>query len=465
MYAKICEAHTVRVLSDEGHVLLYVDQHFLNEYTSPQAFTALRERGHTVRRPTASFAVVDHVNSTAPGRRVPIADAAKAAQVSTLERNCRDFGIELFGELDKRQGIEHVVAAEQGFVLPGTVVVAGDSHTCTHGALGALAFGIGTSEVEHVLATQTLVYRRMKTLRVTVDGVLAQGLTPKDLVLHLIARIGASGASGFVVEFAGGTIDSMTVEGRMTVCNMAVEAGARGALVAPDERTLEYLKGRPRVPKGALWTEAVQAWRALKSDSHAAFDLEMHLDAGDVSPMVSWGTSPDQAIAVDGRVPDPASESDPLRRAAMHRALRYMDLAPGDRLMDLKIDRAFIGSCTNGRIEDLRSAANVVRGRRVAPGVRAMVVPGSSAVRAQAEAEGLHRVFLDAGFEWRRSGCSMCVAMNDDHLQPGERCASSTNRNFEGRQGAGGRTHLMSPAAVAAAAVTGRIADIRRMEP
>jgi 3-isopropylmalate/(R)-2-methylmalate dehydratase large subunit len=464
MYAKICDAHTVRPLSDEGHVLLYVDQHFLNEYTSPQAFTAMRERGRRVWRPGASFAVVDHVNSTAPGRRIPISDAAKAAQVSYLERNCRDFGIELFGELDKRQGIEHVVAAEQGFVLPGTVVVAGDSHTCTHGALGALGFGIGTSEVEHVLATQTLVYRRMKTLRVTVNGALPSGVTPKDLVLHLIARIGASGASGFVVEFAGAAINAMTVEGRMTVCNMAVEAGARGALVAPDELVLEYLRNRPRAPKGSLWKQAVQAWGALRSDSHAEFDGEMQLDAGHVAPMVSWGTSPDQAVAIDGRVPDPASELDLLRRAAMERALLYMDLAPGDRMTDLKIDRAFIGSCTNGRIEDLRSAADVARGRRVAAGVRAMVVPGSSAVREQAEVEGLHRVFLDAGFEWRRSGCSMCVAMNDDHLQPGERCASSTNRNFEGRQGAGGRTHLMSPALVAAAAVCGRIADVRYLE-
>ena len=464
MYAKICDAHTVRELSDDGHILLYIDQHFLNEYTSPQAFTALRESGRRVWRPDASFAVVDHVNSTASERMIPVADAAKAGQVRYLERNCREFGIELFGELDKRQGIEHVVAAEQGFVLPGMVVVAGDSHTCTHGALGALGFGIGTSEIEHVLATQTLVYRRMKTMRITVNGALPACVTPKDLVMHLIARIGASGASGFVIEFAGTTVEAMSVEGRMTVCNMAVEAGARGALVAPDDRVLEYLVERPRAPRGELWQQAVRAWQSLRSDPDAVFDREIDVRAGEVAPMVSWGTSPDQAIEVDGRVPDPASEPDPLRRAAMERALRYMDLAPGTRLIEVKIDRAFIGSCTNGRIEDLRAAATVALGRHVAPGVRAMVVPGSTAVRDQAEAEGLHRIFLDAGFEWRQSGCSMCVAMNDDHLQPGERCASSTNRNFEGRQGAGGRTHLMSPALVAAAAVAGRIADVR-VEP
>jgi 3-isopropylmalate/(R)-2-methylmalate dehydratase large subunit len=465
MYAKICDAHTVRVLSDQGHLLLYVDQHFLNEYTSPQAFTVLRESGRGVHRPSASFAVVDHVNSTASQRVIPVADAAKAGQVRYLERNCREFGIELFGELDKRQGIEHVVAAEQGFVLPGMVVVAGDSHTCTHGALGALGFGIGTSEVEHVLATQTLVYRRMKSMRVTVNGELGAGVTPKDLVMHLIARIGASGASGFVIELAGTTIEAMSIEGRMTICNMAVEAGARGALVAPDDRVVEYLVDRPRAPRGELWQQAIRAWRSLPSDPDADFDAEIDLRAEDVVPMVSWGTSPDQAVAIDGRIPDPATEPDALRRAAMERALRYMDLAPGMRLLDVKIDRAFIGSCTNGRIEDLRAAASVLRERRVATGVRAMVVPGSTAVRDQAEAEGLHRIFLDAGFEWRQSGCSMCVAMNDDYLQPGERCASSTNRNFEGRQGAGGRTHLMSPALVAASAVAGRIVDPRNLEP
>ena len=464
LYEKICAAHTVRRLDDMGHILLYVDRHFLNEYTSPQAFSALREGGHPVWRPRASLAVVDHVNSTAPRRTGVINDAAKAQQVRHLARNCADFGIQLFDLLDKRQGIEHVVAAEQGFVLPGMVVAAGDSHTTTHGALGALSFGIGTSEIEHVLATQTLVYRCMRNLRVTIDGALQPGVTAKDLIMALIGRIGASGAGGFVIEFTGETIAALSVEGRMTICNMSVEAGARGALVAADQRVIEYLKGRPMAPQGALWDEAVSAWRALRSDPDAAFEREIALNANEIAPMVSWGTSPDQSVSVDGCVPDPATEPDPLRRRAMDAALRYMALAPGMRLQDVKIDRAFIGSCTNGRIEDLRAAAQVARGRRVAPGVRAMVVPGSTAVHDQAEAEGLHHIFLQAGFEWRQSGCSMCVAMNDDHLLPGERCASSTNRNFEGRQGAGGRTHLMSPAMVAAAAIAGRLADVRRLE-
>ena len=389
---------------------------------------------------------------------------AKAQQVRHLARNCQDFGIQLFDLLDKRQGIEHVVAAEQGFVLPGMVVAAGDSHTTTHGALGALSFGIGTSEIEHVLATQTLVYRRMRSLRVTIDGALQPGVTAKDLIMALIARIGASGASGFVIEFTGTTISATSVEGRMTICNMSVDAGARGALVAPDQRVLEYLKDKPMAPRGTLWDQAMAAWSGLHSDPDAIFDREIALNATEIAPMVSWGTSPDQSVPVDGRVPDPATEPDPLRRRAMDAALRYMALAPGMRLQDVKIDRAFIGSCTNGRIEDLRAAAQVARGRRVAPGVRAMVVPGSTAVHDQAEAEGLHRTFLDAGFEWRQSGCSMCVAMNDDRLLPGERCASSTNRNFEGRQGAGGRTHLMSPAMVAAAAIAGRLADVRTLE-
>jgi len=464
LYEKICAAHTVRKLDDKGHILLYVDRHFLNEYTSPQAFSALREGRRPVWRPRASLAVVDHVNSTAPLRTMVIDDAATAQQVRHLARNCRDFGIQLFDLLDKRQGIEHVVAAEQGFVLPGMVVAAGDSHTTTHGALGALSFGIGTSEIEHVLATQTLVYRRMGSLRVTIDGALQPGVTAKDVIMALIAQISASGAAGFVVEFTGTTISATSVEGRMTICNMSVDGGARGALVAPDQRVLEYLKDKPMAPRGTLWDQAVTAWCGLHSDPDAIFDREIALNATALAPMVSWGTSPDQSVPVDGRVPDPATEPDPLRRRAMDAALRYMALAPGMRLQDVKIDRAFIGSCTNGRIEDLRAAAQVARGRRVAPGVRAMVVPGSTAVHDQAEAEGLHRTFLDAGFEWRQSGCSMCVAMNDDRLLPGERCASSTNRNFEGRQGAGGRTHLMSPAMVAAAAIAGRLADVRTLE-
>jgi len=463
LYEKICAAHTVRKLDDKGHLLLYVDRHFLNEYTSPQAFSALREGGRAVWRPRASLAVVDHVNSTAPARTVAISDAAKARQVQHLALNCRDFGIQLFDLLDKRQGIEHVVAAEQGFVLPGMVVAAGDSHTTTHGALGALSFGIGTSEIEHVLATQTLVYQRMRTLRVVIEGALQPGVAAKDVIMALIARIGASGAGGFVIEFTGETISALSVEGRMTICNMSVEAGARGALMAPDQRVLAYLQDKPMAPRGALWDQAAAAWGALRSDPDARFDREIALNATEIAPMVSWGTSPDQSVPVDGCVPDPALEPDPLRRRAMNAALHYMALVPGTRLQDVRIDRAFIGSCTNGRIEDLRAAAQVVKGRRVAPGVRAMVVPGSTAVHDQAEAEGLDRIFLHAGFEWRQSGCSMCVAMNDDHLAPGERCASSTNRNFEGRQGAGGRTHLMSPAMVAAAAIAGRLADVRRL--
>ena len=388
-------------------------------------------------------------------------DSAKAKQVSYLGENCREFGIELFDVLDKRQGIEHVVATEQGFVLPGMVVAAGDSHTITHGGLGALAFGIGTSEIEHLLATQTLQYRLQRSMRITIDGTLGTGVTAKDLVMAVIRDIGADGAAGHVIEYAGGAFRAMSVEGRLTVCNMSVEAAARGALIAPDDKVVEYLRDRPRAPRGRMWDEAVERWKTLRSDEDAKFERDIRLDASHIEPMVTWGTSPDQASAIGGVVPDPAQESDSTRRRDMQRALEYMGLTPGERLDAIRIDRAFIGSCTNGRIEDLRDAARVLRGRRIAQGVRGMVVPGSTAVHDQAEAEGLDRVFLEAGFEWRQSGCSMCVAMNDDHLLPGERCASSTNRNFEGRQGAGGRTHLMSPAMVAAAAIAGRLTDLR----
>jgi 3-isopropylmalate/(R)-2-methylmalate dehydratase large subunit len=461
LYEKIVDAHTVRAL-DGQHLLLYVDRQVLNEYTSPQAFSALRAAGRRAWRPAAALAVVDHVNPTAPARTAVVGDPAKALQVRTLGENCRDFGIELLGILDPRQGIEHVVAPEEGLVLPGMVIAAGDSHTTTYGGLGALSFGIGTSEIEHLLATQTLVYRRMKTMRIAVAGALPPGVTPKDLILEVIRRIGADGASGHVVEYAGPAIEAMSVEGRLTVCNMTVEAAARGALVAPDDKVFAYLDGRPRAPRGELRDRALAHWRTLRSDADAAFDRELTLDAAEVEPVVTWGTSPDQAGPIGGRVPDPAREADATKRSGMERALAYMGLAPGMALTDIRIDRAFIGSCTNGRIEDLRDAARVARGRRVAEGVRAMIVPGSTAVRAQAEAEGLDRVFLAAGFEWRQSGCSMCVAMNDDHLLPGERCASSTNRNFEGRQGAAARTHLMSPAMVVAAAVSGHLADVRR---
>jgi 3-isopropylmalate/(R)-2-methylmalate dehydratase large subunit len=463
LYEKIFAAHTVCELDDQGHVLLYVDRHVLNEYTSPQAFSALRVARRPVWRPRASLAVVDHVNPTAANRTIRIGDSAKAQQVRYLGENCRDFGIELFDVLDKRQGIEHVVAAEQGFVLPGMVLAAGDSHTTTHGALGALSFGVGTSEIEHILATQTVVSRRMKTMRVVIDGNLGAGVEAKDLILVLIARIGASGASGFVIEFTGTAFSALGVEGRMTICNMSVEAGARGALAAPDDKVLHYLKGRPLAPAGELWERAAAVWADLKSDATASFDSEVVMDAGAVEPMVSWGTSPDQTVPIGGFVPDPAAEPDTMRRRAGERALQYMGLSPGMAMEGIKIDRAFIGSCTNGRIDDLRAAARVAQGHHVAAGVRAMVVPGSTKVHDQAEAEGLDRIFIDAGFEWRQSGCSMCVAMNDDHLVAGERCASSTNRNFEGRQGAGGRTHLMSPAMVVASAIAGHVADVRKL--
>ncbi|TFY92219.1 3-isopropylmalate dehydratase large subunit [Pseudomonas kairouanensis] len=461
LYDKHIDSHTVCPLDDQGHVLLYIDRQVINEYTSPQAFSGLREAGREVWRPGTALAVVDHVNPTTPQRSAAMPDAGGARQVSYLAENCRDFGIELLDILDKRQGIEHVIAPEQGFILPGMVIAAGDSHTTTYGALGAFGFGIGTSEIEHLLASQTLVYKRLKTLRVTVDGPLASGLTSKDVIMALIGQIGASGATGYAIEFCGSTIDALSVEARMTICNMAVEAGARGAFMAPDEKVFAYLKGKPRAPKGERWEQALVGWRRLYSDAGAVFDREVHLDATTLEPMVTWGTSPDQAAPIGARVPDPQAISDLILRQAMRRALNYMGLQAGMRLRDIAISHAFIGSCTNARIEDLRDAASVVRGKRVAEHVRAMIVPGSTEVRDQAEAEGLAAIFIDAGFEWRQSGCSMCLAMNDDVLAPGDRCASSTNRNFEGRQGAGARTHLMSPAMVAAAAITGHLTDIR----
>lgn len=460
LYDKIVDAHTVHRI-DERHVLLYIDRHILNEYTSPQAFTGLRQAGRKVWRPEASLAVVDHVNPTAPARTHAVADPEAAQQIDYLERNCRDFGIPHFGLLDPRQGIEHVVVPEQGLSLPGMVIACGDSHTTTYGALGALGFGLGTSDVEHVLATQTIVYERLRNLQVVLQGSLPIGVTAKDVVMTVIRHLGVAGARGFAVEFAGVAIQALDLAGRLTICNMIVEAGARGALIAPDQRVFEFLEGRPQAPSGALWADALRYWRQLRSDTDARFDKTLHLDATAIAPLVTWGTSPDQVIAITDRIPDPADETDATRRQGMQRALDYMNLQPGTPVQSLKIDRAFIGSCTNGRIEDLRAAAHILVGRKVASHVRAMVVPGSSQVRRDAEREGLDRVFTAAGFEWRQSGCSMCLAMNDDVLGTGERCASSTNRNFEGRQGRGGRTHLMSPAMVAAAAVAGRIADVR----
>lgn len=461
LYQKHIDSHTVCPLDDQGHVLLYIDRQVANEYTSPQAFSGLREANRKVWRPSSTLAVVDHVNPTAPTRIATMPDAGGALQVSYFEENCRDFGIELFDVLDKRQGIEHVVAPEQGFILPGMVVAAGDSHTTTYGALGAFGFGIGTSEIEHLLATQTLVYKRLKTMRVTVTGELGMGVTSKDIIMALIEKIGASGATGYAIEFAGPAISALSVEARMTICNMAVEAGARGAFMAPDEKVYAYVKSKPRAPKGEQWDAAEKKWRELFSDEGALFDREVAVDVNALEPMVTWGTSPDQAGPVGGTVPDPAAETDLILRQGIQRALKYMGLEPGMLLSEVTISHAFIGSCTNARIEDLRDVARVVKGKKVASTVRAMIVPGSTLVRNQAEEEGLAQVFLDAGFEWRQSGCSMCLAMNDDVLAPGDRCASSTNRNFEGRQGAGARTHLMSPAMVAAAAIRGHLTDVR----
>lgn len=463
LYDKLVDAHVVRNLDDSGLVLLYVDCTVLNEYTSPQAFAGLRAAGRKVWNPKAALMVVDHVNPTAAQRTRAMPDRGAARQVDYFAENARDFGIEYFDILDPRQGIEHVVAPEQGLVMPGMVIAAGDSHSTAYGAFGALGYGIGTSDIEHYLATSTVRYRRLKTMRIHLTGAAPLGVTPKDIVMEVIRRIGADGATGYAVEFSGPVVSNMSVEGRIVMSIMIVEAGARGVVIAPDQKVLDYLKGRPRSPKGEMWERAARSWLTLASDSDARFDREVTLDVSEVAPVVTWGTSPDQAIAVTETIPDPGQQAAPERQAAANRALNYMGLTPGLPIQSVPIDFAFIGSCTNSRIEDLRDAAEIFRGRRVAEGVRAIVVPGSTQVRAQAEAEGLAKVFTDAGVEWRQSGCSMCLAMNDDVLRPGERCASSTNRNFEGRQGPGARTHLMSPAMVAAAAVTGRITDVRSL--
>jgi 3-isopropylmalate/(R)-2-methylmalate dehydratase large subunit len=461
LYDKIWDSHVVEE-QDDGAVLLYVDCHLILEVTSPQAFENLRTTGRGVRRPLATIAVADH-NVPTTDRSAGIADPESRHQVETLERNVRQFGVPYFGMDDMRQGIVHVIGPEQGFTQPGMVVVCGDSHTATHGAFGALAFGIGTSEVEHVLATQTLIARRSKNMRVSVDGELSFGVTAKDLVLALIGMVGTAGGTGHVIEYAGSAIAQLTMEGRMTVSNMSIEAGARAGLIAPDEVTFAYLRGRPQAPPAEAWDRAVAEWRKLPSDSGARFDREVALDAATIAPQVTWGTSPQDVVPILGRVPDPAEEADRDRRAAMDRSLAYMGLAPGTAMTEVKIDKAFIGSCTNSRIEDLRAAAAVARGRRVASHVEALVVPGSGLVKRQAEQEGLDRIFREAGFQWREPGCSMCLAMNGDRLNPGERCASTSNRNFEGRQGYRGRTHLVSPAMAAAAAVSGRFVDVREL--
>jgi 3-isopropylmalate/(R)-2-methylmalate dehydratase large subunit len=459
LFEKIWESHVVRAEPD-GTTLLYVDRQLVHEVTSPQAFEGLKLSGRRPRRPGATLAVPDH-NVPTTDRTVGIADPLSAKQIQTLEENCRDFGITLFGMNDIRQGIVHVIGPEQGFTLPGTTIVCGDSHTSTHGAFGALAFGIGTSEVEHVLATQCLVQKRPKTMEVRVDGALSNLCSAKDVILAIIGKIGTAGGTGYVIEYTGSAIRALSMEGRMTLCNMSIEGGARAGMVAPDEKTIAYIKGRPLAPKEELFEQAVQAWQYLKTDVNATYDMTVTMRAEDIAPQVSWGTNPGMVTGVDQRVPDPRTITDENQRQATERALEYMGLIPNMPMIDIKIDTVFIGSCTNSRIEDLRLAANLAKGKRVATGVRAMVVPGSGLVKQQAEQEGLDRLFKEAGFEWREAGCSMCLAMNADVLQPGERCASTSNRNFEGRQGAGGRTHLVSPAMAVAAAVEGHFVDIR----
>lgn len=466
LYEKIWAAHVVE-RRDDGTCLIYIDRHLVHEVTSPQAFEGLRANGRRVRRPDLTLAVPDHNLPTTPrvdaaGNRLPIADRESAQQLAALERNVAEFGIDYFGATAAEQGIVHVVGPEQGFTLPGTTLVCGDSHTSAHGALGALAFGIGTSEVEHVLATQTLLLSQSKTMEIRVDGTLGFGVSAKDVVLAIIGKTGAAGGTGYVVEYTGEVIRALSIEGRLTVSNMSIEGGARSGLIAPDEKTFAYLKGRPMAPKGEAWEQAVAWWRTLPTDAGAVYDRVVTLNGSDIAPSLTWGTSPEDVVPITGVVPDPESFADPAKRVAAQKSLDYMGLAPGTRMQDIAVENIFIGSCTNSRIEDLRAAADVVKGRHVADGIRqALIVPGSGLVKRQAEAEGLDRIFLDAGFEWREPGCSMCLAMNPDKVPAGERCASTSNRNFVGRQGPGARTHLVSPAMAAAAAVTGRLTDVR----
>jgi 3-isopropylmalate/(R)-2-methylmalate dehydratase large subunit len=459
LFDKIWDSHVVDK-QDENTSLIYIDRHIVHEVTSPQAFEGLRISGRKVRRPETILAVADH-NIPTTDRSGGISDPESRQQVETLERNVREFGVPYFPVDDIRQGIVHIIGPEQGMTQPGMTIVCGDSHTATHGAFGALAFGIGTSEVEHVLATQTLIQRAAKNMLIRVEGELPLGCTAKDLVLAIIGKIGTAGGTGHVVEYAGSAIRGLSMEGRMTVCNMTIEAGARAGLIAPDETTFAYVKGRPMAPKGAAWEQAVAFWKTLPSDPGATYDKEVVIDAATIVPQVTWGTSPEDVLPITGKVPNPAEIADEQRRQSMERSLAYMGLTAGTKLTDVPVQRVFIGSCTNGRIEDIRAAAKIAKGRKVAPGVSAMVVPGSGLVKHQAEEEGLDRILLEAGFEWREAGCSMCLAMNADKLESGERCASTSNRNFEGRQGKGGRTHLMSPAMAAAAAVTGHLADVR----
>ena len=462
LYDKIWENHLVHE-QKEGTSLIYVDRHLVHEVTSPQAFEGLRLQKRKVRRPDFTLAVSDH-NVPTTDRSKGIDDEESRIQVETLRKNCKEFGVELFDVNDKRQGIVHVIGPEQGFTQPGAVIVCGDSHTATHGAFGALAFGIGTSEVEHVLATQTLIQKKTKNLRINVNGTLPKGVTAKDVILKIIGTIGTAGGTGYVVEYAGSVISNLSMEERMTICNMTIEAGARAGLIAPDQKTFDYLKGRTMSPKGENWDKAVKFWKTLYSDKNCTFDKEIDVQGEDIEPLVTWGTSPQDVSPVTGLVPDPEKEKNEDRKMAMKRSLEYMGLKANTKISDIKIDKIFIGSCTNGRIEDLRVAADLLKGKKIAKNISAMVVPGSGLVKQQAEKEGLDKIFKEAGFEWREPGCSMCLGMNPDQLKPKERCASTSNRNFEGRQGRGGRTHLVSPGMAIAAAINGHLSDVREIK-
>ena len=462
LYDKIWNEHLVHQQED-GTSLLFVDRHLIHEVTSPQAFEGLRNSKRKVRQPSLTLAVADH-NVPTTDRSKGISDEESKIQVDTLDNNCKEFGIQVFGMNDKRQGIVHIIGPEQGFTQPGTIIVCGDSHTATHGAFGALAFCIGTSEVEHVLATQTLVQKKSKNFRINVNGNLPIGVTSKDVILQIIGKIGTAGGTGYVIEYAGNLISSLSVENRMTICNMTIEGGARAGLIEPDQKVFDYLKDKPMSPKKENWEKALEYWNSLKSDNAAQFDKEINLDGKEIKPMVTWGTSPQDVLTIDQNVPNPENESDPDKKNSIERSLKYMGLNPNTKIKDIKIDKVFIGSCTNGRIEDLREAAKILKDKKIANHVNAMVVPGSGLVKQQAEQEGLDKIFINSGFEWREPGCSMCLAMNADKLKPGERCASTSNRNFEGRQGRGGRTHLVSPGMAAAAAISGNLDDVRKYQ-
>ncbi|MCK5384014.1 MAG: 3-isopropylmalate dehydratase large subunit [Alphaproteobacteria bacterium] len=460
LYQKIWDDHIVDQSADDGTCLIYIDRHLIHEVTSPQAFEGLRMAGRKVRCLENTLAVMDH-NVPTTDRSLPIEEKDSRIQIETLRNNCKDFGVQLFDLMDKRQGIVHIIGPEQGFTLPGMTIVCGDSHTSTHGAFGALAFGIGTSEIEHVLATQTLIQKPSKNMRISVNGKLGTGVTAKDIILSIISKIGTAGGTGYVIEYAGDTIRNLSMESRMTICNMSIEAGARAGLIAPDQTTFTYIKGRPMAPKGENWDKAVAYWKTLYTDEDATFDNEISLQAEEISPTVTWGTSPEDGVPITGSVPAPQDYDNPNKQAEAQRMLEYMGLEPGTKMQDITIDKVFIGSCTNGRIEDLRAVAKIVKGKKVADNVEAMVVPGSGLVKALAEQEGIADILKEAGFDWREPGCSMCLGMNPDQLKPGERCASTSNRNFEGRQGRGSRTHLLSPAMAAAAAITGKLTDVR----